>query len=94
MVSENDAGPPRPTPTPGSGFASRSVSSTAAVPLVALKAPGAGVSSVVSLVGLRCASLGEVTVEVTFMYSAWLLSSVQETTPLASRTHSVSEVTV
>ena len=65
----------------------------AAVPVVALKAPGAGVSSVVSVTALFTPA-GDQTVELSFMYSAWVLSSVQETTPLASRTHSVFDTTV
>ena len=93
VLSEYEPAPLSATVTPARGLPSRSVTSTAAVPAVAEKAPGAGVRMVVSVTGLLMLA-GEVTVELTFMYSACVLSSVQLTTPLASRTHSVVEWTV
>ena len=80
------------TPTPACGFLSRSVSLMAAVPEVALKAPGAGVSRLTSRTGVS-SEAGEYATEVSFRYSARVSSLVQLMRPLASRTQSVRETT-
>jgi hypothetical protein len=87
-----ELGPSSSTVTPASGLPRRSVVLIAAVPEVVLNAPGAGVSNVDSLIGWLVAA-GEVTVLLTFRYSAWAVSSVQLSSIVLSRIQVVSEST-